>query len=223
MQKLGWRRAEPAGKAASELLPSKQSGTGAMPQALDHIRVTLCAFALAGPIAFLLLATASSGEQIRDERNADFKDGSNIIFPKNGDNIISFPSKMFINSSTPDFVLVRGTLTGDWVQYPNNTYTISCVPGQCIVASFRQIGNNRVGYVDVLPYTVTEWSNKEIIAHDNQLCMRSTITIDRSEQTLLWVDIPINQGTAACQAFVPIKSRTATIKDSLGWKSPSRK
>lgn len=192
-----------------------------MRPALDHMRVTLSAFALAGPIAFLSLATGPSRAQTRDERNADFKDDYAIIFPKDGDKLIIFGDKSFIDTQVS--VLVRGTLTGSWVQYPNNTYSIFCVPAQCIVASVRQIGDNQVGRIDVSPYAVTEWSDNEIIARDDQLCMRSTITIDRRAQSLLLVDVPINQVTTTCKAFVPIKPRTATIGEPPFWKSWPRK
>jgi hypothetical protein len=133
---------------------------------------------------------------------------------------IVFPNKMFVN--TQAYVSVQGTLTADWLAYRNNTYSILCVPNQCLVASVQQIGPRQIGAIDgPIVYSVTRWSDDEIIAQEDDLCTRDTITIDRKAQTLLWVWIPINQATDVCKTFQPIKPRSATIEPSLFWK-PSK-
>jgi hypothetical protein len=128
------------------------------------------------------------------------------------DSNIQFREKTFVDDKQDNFILVSGTLVADWLAYPNNTYTISCDRTTCIVGSIDQFGKNQVGRIDVGLFNVELWSNNAVTAVDDEWCMRRTINIDRTNQTVLVVDVPINQGTTACIQFQPIKPRTATIE-----------
>lgn len=172
------------------------------------MRVTLCAAALAGTIGLLPLAQIPSSAQTVSERKADSEAVRDIVFP----------NKTFVN--TQAYVSVQGTLTADWLAYPNNTYSILCVPAQCLVASVQQIGPRQIGAIDgPIVYPLVEWSKDKVIAQDDDLCASTTIIIDRDAQTVLWVETPINQTTTACQSFRPITARTASIEAPPFWKS----
>jgi hypothetical protein len=64
------------------------------------------------------------------------------------DNDIMFAPKNFYDTS--EFVAVSGTLSGDDLAYPNNTYAFSCTKQsqQCWVSSIEQIGANQIGRMD---------------------------------------------------------------------------
>lgn len=157
------------------------------------MRVRLHAFALAASIVLSPLAPLPSDAQTAEGVESN----------------IALGDKQFIKLS--ELVLIRGRFISDLDQFPNNTYTISCLTHQCIIASVRQIGENQIGSIDISYFDVTEWSNKLIVAQDTELCMRSTLTIDRNAQTTLFFDVPMNQGIDACRLFHPTKARTATI------------
>ncbi|MGA3302362.1 MAG: hypothetical protein ABSC72_03650 [Methylovirgula sp.] len=132
------------------------------------------------------------------------------------DEDIVFSNKLFVN--TKDFVAVEGTLTGDWIAYKNNTYSFLCFPKECLVAFIEQIGARQVGRtIGPTTYPVISWADDEVVASDDGLCSKTTITIDRNEQILLWVETPINQTTIACKN-VDDGIRKATIEPSLFWR-----
>ena len=132
------------------------------------------------------------------------------------DQDIIFPTKLFVN--TKSFVAVRGTLTANWLGYKNNTYSLLCLPEQCTVASVEQIGPKQVGAIDgPVVYPVTRWTNDEVVAQDDALCSRITITFNRILETVLWLETPINQTEIACKS-APSVARKATIESSLFWR-----
>ena len=135
------------------------------------------------------------------------------------DQDIVFPAKSFIGFKA--WVAARGTLSADWVAYKNNTYSILCVPEQCIVASVEQIGPKQVGDIDgPVVYPIKRWTDDEdVVAEDHTLCARITITLDRRTQTVLWVETPINQTTLACKN-ADNNIRKATLEASLFWRRP---
>ena len=128
------------------------------------------------------------------------------------DSNILFREKAFVDDKQDNFILVSGTLVADWLAYPNNSYTISCERTQCIVGSIDQFGKNQVGRINVGLFNIEIWSNNEVTAVEDEWCMRRTINIDRTNQTVLVVDVPTNQGTTTCSQFQPITPRTATIE-----------
>jgi hypothetical protein len=136
------------------------------------------------------------------------------------DETITFPDKVFVG--TKEFVAAKGTMTADWVAYKNNTYSILCVPDQCIVADVEQIGRDQIGSIDgPTTYPIKRWTDVgEVVAEDESLCSRITITLDRRTESVLWVETPINQTTLACKNADP-NIRKATLEASLYWRKPN--
>jgi len=76
---------------------------------------------------------------------------------RQGDQIVFSPTA-FLDTETipalrgkiPSFVNISGTLTGDGVNYPNNTNNITCRQDAriCLVSTVEQIGINQVGRLD---------------------------------------------------------------------------
>ena len=56
-----------------------------------------------------------------------------------------------------------------------------------------------------------------MVAEDDALCSRITITLDRKTQTVLWVETPINQTAIACKN-ADDTVRKATLETSLYWR-----
>jgi len=132
------------------------------------------------------------------------------------DEDIIFPNKLFMN--TKAYLYVAGTLTADWIGYKNNTYSMLCVPEECMVASTQQIGPRQVARIDgPTVYPVVRWTDDEVAASGNALCSKTTITIGGQTKTLLWVETPINQTEIACKDVDPAV-RKATIEHSLHWQ-----
>jgi hypothetical protein len=132
------------------------------------------------------------------------------------DQDIVFPIKTFL--STDAFVAAKGTLTGDWLAYKNNTFSILCLPEECIVADVAQIGPKLISSINgPVTYPVIRWNKDEVVAQDDALCTRITITFDRKSQTVLWVETPINQTEIACKN-ADDTVRKATIEASLYWR-----
>jgi hypothetical protein len=132
-----------------------------------------------------------------------------------------FPMKTFF--ATKDFVGAKGTLTADWVGYKNNTYSILCLPTECIVASVEQIGAKQVSDIDgPISYPVIHWTqNDDVVAQDDNFCARITMTLDRRTETVLWVQTPINQTTMTCKN-ADNDIRKATLEPSLFWRKSQR-
>ena len=65
------------------------------------------------------------------------------------------------------------------------------------------------------------WTDdEEVVAEDNTLCLRITITLDRRTKTVLWVETPINQSDSCKNADANI--RKATLETSLYWQQARR-
>ena len=132
------------------------------------------------------------------------------------DEDIVFPGKSFL--STKAYVAVKGTLVGDWLAHKNNTYSILCIPEECIVAGVNQIGSKHIDSIDgPIVYPVKRWTDEEVVAEDDTLCGRITITFGRKTETVLWVETPINQTEIACRRD-DNTIRKATIETSLYWR-----
>lgn len=133
------------------------------------------------------------------------------------DEDIVFPLKTFLG--TKAYVAAKGTLTADWIAYKNNTYSILCVRDECIVADVEQIGPKQISSVDgPVVYPVRQWTDDDqVVAEDDALCSRITITLDRKTQTVLWVETPINQTAIACKN-ADDTVRKATLETSLYWR-----
>jgi hypothetical protein len=71
-----------------------------------------------------------------------------------------------------------------------------------------------------LLYPVVKWDEDEVIATtgpSDTMCSNVTITIERKQGTLLWVEEPINQSRPIRKYSNP-KIAKYTIEDSPGWK-----
>jgi hypothetical protein len=140
---------------------------------------------------------------------------------------IVFPSKVFSDSQRSigvGIVYISGTITGDGLAYPNNTYAVTCYEDrrECLVSAVHEIGGNMVGRMD-MPYIfpIVKWDPFEIVARDEVTelsCIRTTLTIERKMETALWVEEPVNQTRPNCKNANG-KVRKYTIEDSPGWKN----
>ena len=143
------------------------------------------------------------------------------------DNEILFAEKVFYdsgsNASYP-MVIVSGTLTGPGLAYPNNTFVVACEHQvmSCDAAHVDQIGYNQIGRMENPSiFQIRKWDQNEIIADDEAAgsiaCAKTTITIERKQGTLLWVEEPINQARPMCE-HSDAGVRKYTVEDSPGWK-----
>ncbi len=143
------------------------------------------------------------------------------------DDYIMFPSKLF--DQTDYQIIISGTLTGtDSYQdlspyFKNNTYGISCTKDrrECLISYVRQIGPNQIGRLDPYSIPISKWNADVVVAADpasDFACYRTTITITRKTETVLWVEEPINSSDPHCRN-ADGKVKIYTIEDSLGSKS----
>jgi hypothetical protein len=142
------------------------------------------------------------------ERNKDTGEMSIIFAPKN-------------YYETEDVVTISGTLTGQGIGYPNNTYSLACFKDrkECWISSVEAIGGLQIGRMGApYEYEVSKWTPYEVIAvYDGMFsCFKTTITIERKTQELLWVEEPINQAQPQCKNAEP-KIRKYTLESSPGW------
>lgn len=130
---------------------------------------------------------------------------------------IVFPIKTFVG--TKAYVGAKGTLVADWIAYKNNTVSILCVPDECITAEVDQIGRQQISSIDgPVVYRVKRWTDDdEVVAEDDALCARITITLDRRTEGVLWVETPINQAEIACKS-AGTAVRKATLEASLYYR-----
>lgn len=171
-------------------------------QRLRRLSILLAcvSLALAGALAWLLLP------QFLPYQSAKVRYDEDIVFPV----------KTFVSSDA--WVAVKGTLIADWIGYKNNTFSILCLPDECIVASVEQIGPKQVGSIDgPVTYPVIRWTNDEVVAQSDAFCARITITFQRKSETVLWVETPINQTAVACKN-ADSTIRKASIETSLYWQ-----
>jgi hypothetical protein len=142
------------------------------------------------------------------ERNKDTGEMSIVFAPKN----------YYENEA---LVAVSGTLTGDGMAYPNNTYSIACFKDrkECWLTSVNAIGGQQIGRMDApYEYEIRKWSPYEVVAGGDGTfgCSKTTITIDRKSKEVLWVEEPVNQTQVMC-AKSENKIRKYTIENSPGW------
>lgn len=140
-----------------------------------------------------------------------------ITHPRDTDNDLLFADKSFFEFQEMA-VSVSGTLTGQGLGYPNNSYSISCVreKRECWIASIEQIGPKQIGRPDA-PYAIpiTKWDANEVVATEESSysCSQTVLTINRRSKTTLIAYIPINQTKPEC-AKSESNIRKYTIEDS---------
>jgi hypothetical protein len=136
-----------------------------------------------------------------------------------GEMSIIFAKKLYYEN--PSFVTVSGTLIGPGQAYPNNTYSIGCFKDrkECWLTSVNAIGAQQIGRMDApYSYEIRKWSDYEVVAGEDGSsgCSKTTITIDRKSEQVLWVEEPVNQTQMMC-AKSENKTRKFTIENSPGW------
>jgi hypothetical protein len=136
-----------------------------------------------------------------------------------GEMSIVFAQKSYYE--TPALVTVSGTLKGDGMAYPNNTYSIACFQDrkECWLTSVEAIGGQQVGRMDApYEYEIRKWSPSEVVAGDDGTfgCFKTTITIERRSQQVLWVEEPVNQTQVMC-AKSENKIKKYTLENSPGY------
>jgi hypothetical protein len=103
------------------------------------------------------------------------------------------------------YVYVTGTLIGDHVGYPVNTWKISCdkKKGSCAVADVEEIGHRQLGEINDADWPVVSWTPTTIVIQDEvgpdtSSCARNTITIDRQKKAVRYLSEPQNSGSKFC-------------------------
>jgi hypothetical protein len=121
-------------------------------------------------------------------------------------------------------VYISGTLTAlTGKGSDNNTSAVSCFRRYkaCFISSVKQIGHDHIGRMDnPYDYPIVKWTEYEVIAQEEPSlfgCYRVTITINRKNETLLWVEEPINQTKPNCKD-ADTTIRKYSIEDSPAWK-----
>jgi len=142
---------------------------------------------------------------------------------KEANDDIVFSQKNFADLGGDTSLAVSGTLTGQGMAYANNTYGIVCrkEEGKCWVTYVEQIGHDQIGSIQT-PYSIliTRWNTNEVVAADDVTdwaCTKTTITISRKTESVLWVDEPVNQTSPRC-THADSQIHKYTIEDSPGWK-----
>jgi len=101
-------------------------------------------------------------------------------------------------------VYITGSLIGDHVGYPVNTWNILCAKTDmsCRVADVEEIGRRQLGEISVADWPVVNWTPTTIVAQhevgESSNCARSTITINRHAKTVRYVSEPTNSGSDFC-------------------------
>lgn len=120
-------------------------------------------------------------------------------------------------------IAVSGTLTGEGIDYANNSVLIYCRQEamDCWIVDIAQVGPNQIGDLQIpTNYAVTRWDADVVVMGSANLypCRRETISIQKRTQSVVWVQEPINQTDANC-----LKSDTKlykwTIDDSPKWRA----
>jgi hypothetical protein len=136
---------------------------------------------------------------------------------------IFFSEKEFFDNDAS--ITVTGTLTGDNVVFPNNTYRIRCFKDQklCWFAFVEQLGPKAIGSINgPSSFEVVKWTPYEVIASDDggaYGCDKTTITISRKAKELIWVVEPVNQTQWFCKdAYTTIRKRWIDDPPVPAWK-----
>jgi hypothetical protein len=83
------------------------------------------------------------------------------------DEIVLAPKAFLDNDAS---VSASGTMTGDGLAYPNNSYSIGCYRDhkECWITGFEQIGPKQIGRMDApYSYDIVKWTPYEVVAGDD--------------------------------------------------------
>ena len=102
-------------------------------------------------------------------------------------------------------ISITGTLKGDDVGYPNNTWEISCYQEEmkCRVAEAKEIGFRQLGRIDVSDWTITAWNATTVTADegDPSSCAHNLIVLNRIAKTVAYTSSPQNQDKDYCTGY----------------------
>ena len=106
-----------------------------------------------------------------------------------------------------DYIYVTGSLIGEDIGYPYNTYSIRCGRDEqaCEVANVSEIGSNRLDSITMVRWPVISWSDEVVVLQDqivpkNLICIFATITINRKSHSVSYVSSRINSKKDLCRA-----------------------
>ena len=135
-----------------------------------------------------------------------------------------FDTKTFQDAggNTP-VVYVAGTRKGDGVLYPANTMQITCYKDRmvCVTNSIEGISSDtcQLGRLDTLEeLPVSKWTDYEIVAAEEvgtTGCRKTTVSIARNEQAVVFVDEPVNLTSAFCRG-ARTSIEKSTVEDRIG-------
>jgi hypothetical protein len=134
---------------------------------------------------------------------------------------IKFAPRMFADG--PEYIEVSGTLSGEGIWFPNNTYVINCdkAARECQATAVNADKNYISRVTGPERYPIVSWTETEVVAQEEPIsshCSKTTIRIARKRSTVLWVQQPINQTQTWCA-----KSETRvlkfTIEDPAYWRA----
>jgi hypothetical protein len=117
-----------------------------------------------------------------------------------------------------DNIFITGTLKGEHVGYPFNTWSIKCFKNEnrCEVSNVSEIGNNQLGEIDSFDWPIISWTDAVVVLQDDNSsndtsCARATITINREGKSVAYTSVPINSGKSYCKHFEPSVASQWTI------------
>lgn len=133
-----------------------------------------------------------------------------------------------------DAVYITGTLMGDGVGYPVNTWNVHCLrsDGNCTVSYVEEIGPGQLGSINEARWPIVSWTPTTIVIRDNVpsviACVQSTITIHRQAKTVEYMSVPENADRIDCKQankrYGPAKVEYWTIGSPIQpWERSGKK
>jgi hypothetical protein len=115
-------------------------------------------------------------------------------------------------------IFITGTLKGEHVGYPYNTWNIRCFHGEarCEVSNVSEIGKDQLGEIDTVDWPIVSWSDTVVVLQDetsanDTSCARATITINREGKSVEYTSAPLNADKDYCKALGPKVTEQWTI------------
>lgn len=104
-----------------------------------------------------------------------------------------------------DAIYITGTLKGEDVGYPVNTWQIDCfkTDAKCRVADVEEIGTRQLGQINIADWPVTSWTDQTITVDsgDTTSCGHQIIVINRVAETVTYTNSPQNQDKDYCKGW----------------------
>jgi hypothetical protein len=107
-----------------------------------------------------------------------------------------------------DSIFITGSLKGERVGYPYNTWNIRCFRSEerCEVSNVSEIGKNQLGEIDTVDWPIISWTDSVVVLQDDNsandtACARATITINREGKSVDYTSASINADKDYCKKF----------------------